>query len=148
MVQARPDPISSQQPGLVNTLPCAPKQSIARHVGARLALMREEHGISLKDFARRMGLPNARLRMFEAGSASMPASLLLQVAEELSAPIGFFFDGLIRENDQKRDHLAANERESEELSRAFLLVDSLSVRKRICALVRAVAARERKSSPS
>ena len=145
---AHPDPISSQQAGLGNAFARTPKQSVARHVGARLALMREERGISPIDFARRMGLPTARLRMYEAGGASMPASLLLQVAEELSAPIGFFFEGLNRENDQKRDPLAVGEGESEELSRAFLLIDSLSVRKRICALVRAVAARQRKSGPS
>ena len=148
MVQEYPDPISSQRPGPQKARARMPRQSVDGHVGARLTLMREEHGISAKDFAKRIGLPTARLRMFEAGRASMPASLLLQTAEELSAPIGYFFAGLIRENDQICESLAIDERESEELSRAFLLIDSLNVRKKICALVRVVAAQERNSSPS
>ncbi len=148
MVQEHPDPISSQRPGLRKARARMPKQSVVEHMGARLTLMREERGISPKDFAKRIGLPTARLRLFEAGRASMPASLLLQIAEELSAPIGQFFAGLIRENDQRFEPPTIDEHESEVLSRAFLLIDSLNVRKRICALVRAVAAQGRNSSPS
>lgn len=148
MVQEHPDPISGQWPGLQKARARMPKQSVDEHMGARLTLMREERGISPKDFAKRIGLPPARLRLFEAGRASMPASLLLQIAEELSAPIGHFFAELIRENDQIFEPLAIDGHESEELSRAFLSINSLSVRKGICALVRAVAAQGRKSSPS
>ncbi len=131
MVQPNPDTNPTPRARSHITGARAKKMDVDRHVGAMLAAKREERGISLKNFARRIGLPTARLRMFETGSASMPASLLLQVGNELSVSVSHFFAGLRRQDDQMRGTVAAQGVESEELSRAFLTIDSLSVRKRI-----------------
>ncbi len=124
----------------------ADTHAVDRHVGLRLEARREELGLSRDDLARQAGVPAVRLRQFEAGETSIPASALLPLAQALTTPVGYLFAGLARKDDQKDDQndnsFAAGEAESIVLSQAFSAIHNRRVRQRFCALVKAVAARD------
>ena len=52
----------------------AESHAVDRHVGLRLAARREDLVLSREDLARQADVPAARLRQFDAGEASIPAS--------------------------------------------------------------------------
>ena len=120
----------------------AESRAVDRHVGLRLAARREELVVCREDLARQADVPAARLRQFEAGEASIPASVLPQLAQALTTPVSYLFAGLARKDDQNDNSFAAGEAESIVLSQAFLAIRNQRVRQRFCALVKAVAARE------
>ncbi len=111
-------------------------------MGLRLAARREELVVCREDLALQAVVPAALLRQFEAGEASIPASVLPQLAQALTTPVSYLFAGLARKDDQNDNSFAAGEAESIVLSQAFLAIRNQRVRKRFCALVKAVAARE------
>ncbi len=120
----------------------AESHAVDRHVALRLAARREELVLSREELARQTDVPAAWLRQFEAGEASIPASVLLQLALALTTPVGYLFAGLARTDDQNDNSFAAGETESIVLSQAFLAIRNRRVRQRFRALVKAVAARE------
>ncbi len=120
----------------------AETRAVDRHVGLRLEARREELSLSREDLARQAGVPAVRLRQFEAGETSIPASALLPLAQALTTPVSYLFAGLARKDDQNDNSFAAGEAESIILSQAFLAIRNQRVRQRFCALVKAVAARE------
>jgi transcriptional regulator with XRE-family HTH domain len=60
-------------------------------VGGKLRRLREDHGLSLADLARRSTLPESALREFEDGKAVPAVGELLKIANVLGVSIGHFF---------------------------------------------------------
>ena len=64
------------------------------HVGTRLRQRRIERGISQEVLARRLDISHHQLQKYEAGLNRVSAARLYQIAVQLEAPIGWFFEGL------------------------------------------------------
>lgn len=64
------------------------------HVGRRVRLRRRALGVSQSTLAEQIGLTFQQIQKYERGSNRISVSKLYRIAEALSAPIGFFFDGL------------------------------------------------------
>lgn len=64
------------------------------HVAARLRMRRMMQGVSQEALAARIGVTFQQIQKYEKGQNRIGASRLFQLAEALSAPIGYFFEGL------------------------------------------------------
>jgi transcriptional regulator with XRE-family HTH domain len=70
--------------------PVAPGRPIDRHVGERLRVIRQSHGMSLETLADSMGIDVARLAAHEAGERIKP-EVLYAIARTLNVLIAEFF---------------------------------------------------------
>jgi transcriptional regulator with XRE-family HTH domain len=64
------------------------------HVAARLRMRRMMQGVSQEALAARIGVTFQQIQKYEKGQNRIGASRLFQLAQALSAPIGYFFEGL------------------------------------------------------
>jgi transcriptional regulator with XRE-family HTH domain len=63
------------------------------HAGARLRMRRNDLGMSQGALANAIGLTFQQVQKYEKGSNRMGSSRLLQVANVLTVPVTFFFEG-------------------------------------------------------
>ncbi len=68
------------------------KMTIDQHVGKRLQIVRESHGLSRTTLGRALQVPPETLRRWEEGSWRIPAHHLLELSQLLSCPLTTFFD--------------------------------------------------------
>ena len=68
--------------------------SIDRHLGRRLRLVRELSNLSQSELARRLGINVDQLARYEIGNERMPASQLFQAASIVDVPGPWFFEDL------------------------------------------------------
>jgi transcriptional regulator with XRE-family HTH domain len=61
-------------------------------VGDRLRLRRKVLGLTLAELGERCALSAQQVHKYEQGLSSMSAARLVQVADALSVPVGWFFD--------------------------------------------------------
>jgi len=124
------------------------------HVGSRVRLRRMFIGMSQERLGEQMSLTFQQIQKYEKGTNRIGASRLFQLAEVLSVPVGFFFEGL---ETASRNATAPgfaepasetyvmgflDSREGVELNRAFVKIKDPKVRKSIVDMVRAMAEAE------
>jgi transcriptional regulator with XRE-family HTH domain len=68
--------------------------SVDRRLGQRLRARRLETGLSQERLAELLGLTFQQVQKYEKGVNRMAASRLLEIANALDVPIGFFYEGL------------------------------------------------------
>ena len=68
--------------------------SVDTHVGERLRLRRKLMGISQSELAERLGLTFQQIQKYEKGANRISAGRLYRLAEPLSVPPSYFFDGM------------------------------------------------------
>ena len=64
------------------------------HVGSRVRLRRMMLGMSQEKLGEALGITFQQIQKYEKGQNRIGASRLFQLAHALSAPIGYFFEGL------------------------------------------------------
>ena len=64
------------------------------HVAARLRMRRMLQGVSQEALAARIGVTFQQIQKYEKGQNRIGASRLFQLAQALSAPVDYFFEGL------------------------------------------------------
>ena len=70
------------------------------HVAARLRMRRMLQGVSQEALAARIGVTFQQIQKYEKGQNRIGASRLFQLAQALSAPVDYFFEGLPTEEGE------------------------------------------------
>ena len=127
--------------------------TIDAHVGKRLRLRRLLAGINQAELAARMGVTLQQIHRYECGANRVSASRLFDLARLLDVPIAYFFDEMGREPVRAAPAALAAatpavsdldlpmKREMLELIRAFNEIADTRARRRLVALVKALAGR-------
>ena len=128
---------------------------VDRHVGSRVRLRRMLLGLSQEKLGEALGLTFQQVQKYEKGTNRIGASRLQQIAQFLKVEIAYFFEGLSGEKQEGgfaeegtafvMDFL--NSSEGLQLNRAFARIKDPRVKRRLIALVSALANLEDSDEP-
>lgn len=93
------------------------------HVGKRIRHRRWMVGMTQQQLAEKVGIKFQQIQKYETGMNRVSASRLWDIAEALSVPVAFFFDGIEADADEavaSRDILA--DKEALELVRSYYAI--------------------------
>lgn len=119
------------------------------YVGSRVRIRRMTLGISQEQLGASLGLTFQQIQKYEKGQNRIGAGRLFRIAQILSVPVQFFYEGLptaedgedaedvTRRTASMQAFLASTEGHA--LSMAFLKIDDLPTRRRIIDLVSTIA---------
>jgi transcriptional regulator with XRE-family HTH domain len=118
---------------------------IDQHVGARLRVRRIETGLSQEALGERLGVSFQQIQKYERGANRISASRLFVLANALSVPVQFFFDGLdddaplaaAPEGDELYRFIASSDGVA--LALAFSKISDQKIRRSVIDLVRTLA---------
>jgi transcriptional regulator with XRE-family HTH domain len=137
---------------MINKVP----NPIDRHVGARVRMRRMLAGVSQEKLGESLGITFQQVQKYEKGSNRISASRLQHIAQMLDAPVSFFFDGAPAGGMPQggfsdaasmayvSDFIATSE--GVQLTKAFVRIKSVRVRRRIIDMVEAMADEEAPAS--
>ena len=128
---------------------------VDRHVGSRVRLRRMLLGLSQEKLGEALGLTFQQVQKYEKGTNRIGASRLQQISQFLKVEIAYFFEELPGEKQQGgfaeegttyvMDFL--NSSEGLQLNRAFARIKDARVKRRLIALVNALAKLEDSDEP-
>ena len=120
---------------------------VDRHVGSRVRLRRMLLGLSQEKLGEALGLTFQQVQKYEKGTNRIGASRLQQIAQFLKVDIAYLFEDLAGEKQQSgfaeegttflMDFL--NSSEGLQLNRAFAKIKDARVKRRLVALINALA---------
>ena len=112
-------------------------QDIDRYVGARIRERRIMLGLTQQQLADLIGVTYQQAHKYERGINRVSAGRLFEVAQVLSVPISYFFDGLEQENERA---ISPRERMCLELARNFAQIPNERHQEALSQLARVLAA--------
>ena len=112
-------------------------QDVDRHVGARVRERRIMLGLTQQQLADLIGVTYQQAHKYERGINRISAGRLYEVAQVLSVPVGYFFDGL---QDQNARSVSPRERMCLELARNFSQIPNERHQEALSQLARVLAA--------
>jgi len=112
-------------------------QDIDRHVGARVRERRIMLGLTQQQLADLIGVTYQQAHKYERGINRVSAGRLYEIAQVLSVPIGYFFDGL---DGQGAHSVSPRERMCLELARNFAQIPNERHQEALSQLARVLAA--------
>jgi transcriptional regulator with XRE-family HTH domain len=112
-------------------------QDIDRHVGARVRERRIMLGLTQQQLADLIGVTYQQAHKYERGINRVSAGRLYEIAQVLSVPIGYFFDGL---DEQSSRSISPRERMCLELARNFAQIPNERHQEALSQLARVLAA--------
>ena len=111
-------------------------QDIDRHVGGRVRERRIMLGLTQQQLADLIGVTYQQAHKYERGINRISAGRLYEIAQVLSVPIGYFFDGL---EGQDLRAISPRERMCLELARNFAQIPNERHQEALSQLARALA---------
>jgi transcriptional regulator with XRE-family HTH domain len=111
-------------------------QDIDRHVGARIRERRIMLGLTQQQLADLIGVTYQQAHKYERGINRVSAGRLFEVAQVLSVPVSYFFDGLEQESERG---ISPRERMCLELARNFAQIPNERHQEALSQLARALA---------
>jgi transcriptional regulator with XRE-family HTH domain len=111
-------------------------QDIDRYVGARIRERRIMLGLTQQQLADLIGVTYQQAHKYERGINRVSAGRLFEVAQVLSVPVNYFFDGLDEENDRA---ISPRERMCLELARNFAQIPNERHQEALSQLARVLA---------
>jgi transcriptional regulator with XRE-family HTH domain len=111
-------------------------QDIDRHVGARIRERRIMLGLTQQQLADLIGVTYQQAHKYERGINRVSAGRLFEVAQVLSVPVSYFFDGLEQEGERG---ISPRERMCLELARNFAQIPNERHQEALSQLARALA---------
>jgi len=112
-------------------------QDIDRYVGARIRERRIMLGLTQQQLADLIGVTYQQAHKYERGINRVSAGRLFEVAQVLSVPVNYFFDGLDQENERG---ISPRERMCLELARNFAQIPNARHQEALSQLARVLAA--------
>ena len=112
-------------------------QDIDRYVGARIRERRIMLGLTQQQLADLIGVTYQQAHKYERGINRVSAGRLFEVAQVLSVPVNYFFDGLDQDNDRA---ISPRERMCLELARNFAQIPNERHQEALSQLARVLAA--------
>jgi transcriptional regulator with XRE-family HTH domain len=112
-------------------------QDIDRHVGARVRERRIMLGLTQQQLADLIGVTYQQAHKYERGINRVSAGRLYEIAQVLSVPVGYFFDGLQEEATRA---VSPRERMCLELARNFAQIPNERHQEALSQLARVLAA--------
>jgi transcriptional regulator with XRE-family HTH domain len=112
-------------------------QDIDRHVGARVRERRIMLGLTQQQLADLIGVTYQQAHKYERGINRVSAGRLYEVAQVLSVPVSYFFDGLQGEDTRT---ISPRERMCLELARNFAQIPNEKHQEALSQLARVLAA--------
>ena len=112
-------------------------QDVDRYVGARIRERRIMLGLTQQQLADLIGVTYQQAHKYERGINRVSAGRLFEVAQVLSVPVSYFFDGLEQENDRS---ISPRERMCLELARNFAQIPNERHQEALSQLARVLAA--------
>ena len=109
---------------------------IDRHVGARIRERRIMLGLTQQQLADLIGVTYQQAHKYERGINRVSAGRLFEVAQVLSVPVNYFFDGLEQESDRT---ISPRERMCLELARNFAQIPNERHQEALSQLARVLA---------
>ncbi len=133
--------MSSPTPSNSNTAPKG-KHPVDLHVGKRLRHRRWMIGMTQQQLAGAVGIKFQQIQKYESGANRVSASRLWDLAQALSVPVSFFFEGLedqgvASEADETLNPDLLGDKETLELVRAYYALDE-EPRRRLLELTKAL----------
>jgi transcriptional regulator with XRE-family HTH domain len=114
-----------------------------KHIGLRIRLRRISIGMSQERLGEILGLTFQQVQKYEKGMNRVGAGRLVEVAEALGVTVGYFFEGYVKvgAGDSPGDDIQPliSTPDSLAMARAFARISDLTVRKKLVAMVEAVA---------
>lgn len=130
-VPARPDEAASTRPN-------ARAGAADRHVGTRIRERRVMLGLSQQQLAQMIGVTYQQAHKYERGLNRISAGRLYEIAQVLSVPVSWFFEGL--EIESPIAALTPRQRMCLELARNFAAIDNQKHQEALSQMARALAA--------
>jgi transcriptional regulator with XRE-family HTH domain len=112
-------------------------QDIDRHVGARVRERRIMMGLTQQQLADLIGVTYQQAHKYERGINRVSAGRLYEIAQVLSVPVGYFFDGI---DEQVARVVSPRERMCLELARNFAQIRNERHQEALSQLARVLAA--------
>ena len=112
-------------------------QDTDRYVGARIRERRIMLGLTQQQLADLIGVTYQQAHKYERGINRVSAGRLFEVAQVLSVPVNYFFDGLDQENERS---ISPRERMCLELARNFAQIPNERHQEALSQLARVLAA--------
>ncbi|MGE5269292.1 MAG: helix-turn-helix domain-containing protein [Thiohalocapsa sp.] len=116
--------------------PAARTQDIDHHVGARVRERRIMLGLTQQQLADLIGVTYQQAHKYERGINRVSAGRLYEIAQVLSVPVGYFFDGL---EGQGSRAVSPRERMCLELARNFAQIPNERHQEALSQLARVLA---------
>ena len=101
------------------------KHPVDVHVGKRIRHRRWMVGMTQQQLAERVGIKFQQIQKYETGMNRVSASRLWDIADALSVPVSFFFEGLEAEKTSSSTTLQGDilaDREALELVRSYYAI--------------------------
>jgi transcriptional regulator with XRE-family HTH domain len=114
-------------------------QDIDRHVGARMRERRILLGLTQHQLAELIGVTYQQAHKYEKGINRVAAARLYHIAQALGVEVGYFFEGLGKDNAVK---MTPQQRLLLELGRNFIAIPIRKHQEAICSLARTLAERD------
>jgi transcriptional regulator with XRE-family HTH domain len=118
--------------------PSARANAADRHVGARIRERRVMLGLSQQQLAQMIGVTYQQAHKYERGLNRISAGRLYEIAQVLSVPVSWFFEGLAEE--PANTELSPRQRMCLELARNFAAIDNERHQEALSQMARALAA--------
>lgn len=111
-------------------------QNVDRYVGARIRERRIMLGLTQQQLADLIGVTYQQAHKYERGINRVSAGRLFEVAQVLSVPVNYFFDGLDQESERS---ISPRERMCLELARNFAQIPNERHQEALSQLARVLA---------
>lgn len=108
-----------------------------RHVGTRIRERRIMLGLSQQQLADMIGVTYQQAHKYERGINRISAGRLFEIAQVLTVPVGFFFEGL---DGERAAELSPRQRMCLEVARNFAQIGNERHQEALSQLARALAA--------
>jgi len=134
-----PEAVGAAEPGEEREDGKTARASLAdRHVGARIRERRIMLGLSQQQLAQMIGVTYQQAHKYERGLNRISAGRLYEIAQVLSVPVSWFFEGLA--SDGPSIEMTPRQRMCLELARNFAAIDNEKHQEALSQMARALAA--------